>query len=97
MITGALLVALLTDLGGKIETGVRVTVFDLAPGAVAGILGDRLPTRPWCARHVRSQRSRRGTAVPATRNGSPSRPLAQPRASSRTPPRSPPRHGELAC
>ncbi|ORW38064.1 FAD-dependent oxidoreductase [Mycobacterium paraense] len=54
-ITNAM-VALLTDLGGKIETGVRinaaaqlppadVTIFDLAPGAVAGILGDRLPRR----------------------------------------------------
>jgi phytoene dehydrogenase-like protein len=54
-ITNAM-VALLTDLGGKIETGVRiemasqlppadVTMFDLAPGAVAGILGDRLPRR----------------------------------------------------
>ncbi len=50
------MVALLGDLGGKIETGVRVqtasqlppadvTMFDLAPGAVAGILGDRLPRR----------------------------------------------------
>jgi len=50
------LAALLLDLGGKIETGVRVqgigqlapvdvTMFDLAPGAVAGILGDRLPKR----------------------------------------------------
>jgi phytoene dehydrogenase-like protein len=50
------MVALLADLGGKIETGVRVraasqlppadvTMFDLAPGAVAGILGDRLPRR----------------------------------------------------
>ncbi|OBI82353.1 NAD(P)/FAD-dependent oxidoreductase [Mycobacterium sp. 1245805.9] len=50
------LAALLTDLGGKIETGVRVktasqlppadvTMFDLAPGAVAGMLGDRLPRR----------------------------------------------------
>jgi len=50
------LAALLTDLGGKIETGVRieaaaqlpagdVTIFDLAPDAVAGILGDRLPPR----------------------------------------------------
>src|SRR5271156_2505093 len=49
-------VALLTDLGGKIETGVRVqtasqlpaadvTMFDLAPSGVAGILGDRLPRR----------------------------------------------------
>ena len=55
MITAAL-VALLADLGGKIETGVRVTgmsdlppadvtMFDLAPGAVADILGERLPTR----------------------------------------------------
>jgi phytoene dehydrogenase-like protein len=46
--------ALLTDLGGKVETGTRieaasqlppadVTMFDLAPEAVAGILGDRLP------------------------------------------------------
>jgi phytoene dehydrogenase-like protein len=52
-ITNAM-VALLTDLGGKIETGVRiqtasqlppadVTMFDLAPGAVAGILEDLLP------------------------------------------------------
>ena len=50
------LAALLADLGGKIETGIRidassqlppadVTVFDLAPQAVAGILGDRLPNR----------------------------------------------------
>ena len=50
------MVALLGDLGGKIETGVRVqtasqlepadvTLFDLAPGAVAAILGDRLPRR----------------------------------------------------
>ncbi|GLE54123.1 phytoene desaturase family protein [Mycobacterium montefiorense] len=50
------MVTLLTDLGGKIETGVRVqnssqlpladvTLFDLAPSAVAGILGDRLPRR----------------------------------------------------
>ncbi|MDH6195300.1 phytoene dehydrogenase-like protein [Mycobacterium frederiksbergense] len=48
--------ALLTELGGKIETGVRVTsasqlppaditIFDLSPTAIAGILGDRLPTR----------------------------------------------------
>jgi phytoene dehydrogenase-like protein len=48
--------SLLTDLGGKIETGTRiealsqlppadVTMFDLAPEAVAGILGDRLPSR----------------------------------------------------
>src|ERR1700730_11708335 len=48
--------SLLTDLGGKIETGTRieaasqlpradVTMFDLAPEAVAGILGDRLPRR----------------------------------------------------
>jgi phytoene dehydrogenase-like protein len=46
----------LAEHGGKIETGVRVTsaaqlddagitIFDLAPGAVAGILGDRLPAR----------------------------------------------------
>src|SRR5260370_27148411 len=50
------MVTLLGDLGGKIETGVRVqnapqlppadvTMFDLAPSAVAGILGDRLPSR----------------------------------------------------
>jgi phytoene dehydrogenase-like protein len=50
------LAALLADLGGKVETGVRVTaaaqlppadvtLFDLAPGAVADILGDRLPAR----------------------------------------------------
>ncbi|MEB3069055.1 phytoene desaturase family protein [[Mycobacterium] vasticus] len=48
--------AALTDLGGTIETGVRVqsasqlppadvTMFDLAPEAVAEILGDRLPAR----------------------------------------------------
>ncbi|MBF6212682.1 NAD(P)/FAD-dependent oxidoreductase [Nocardia puris] len=54
-ITGAL-AALLADLGGKIETGVRVesaaqladsdvTLFDLDPASVARILGDRLPTR----------------------------------------------------
>lgn len=54
-ITNAM-VALLDELGGKIETGVRVTtasqlppadvtMFDLAPGTVAGILGDRLPPR----------------------------------------------------
>jgi len=54
-ITNAM-VALLGDLGGKIETGVRVqtasqlppadvTMFDLAPSAVADILGDRLPRR----------------------------------------------------
>ena len=54
-ITNAM-VALLTDLGAKIETGVRVesasqlppadvTMFDLAPSAVAGILEDRLPRR----------------------------------------------------
>ena len=47
---------MLGDLGGKIETGVRiesasqlpptdVTMFDLAPGAIADILGDRLPGR----------------------------------------------------
>jgi phytoene dehydrogenase-like protein len=53
-ITNAL-AALLADLGGKIETGTRVeafselppadiTMFDLAPEAVAGILGDRLPS-----------------------------------------------------
>jgi phytoene dehydrogenase-like protein len=52
-ITNAL-AALLADLGGKIETDTRietpsqlppadVTMFDLAPEAVAGILGDRLP------------------------------------------------------
>jgi phytoene dehydrogenase-like protein len=50
------LAALLVELGGKIETGVRVqqaselppadvTLFDLAPVAVADILGDRLPRR----------------------------------------------------
>jgi len=54
-ITNAM-VGLLTDLGAKIETGVPVrtasqlppadvTIFDLAPEAVAGILGDRLPRR----------------------------------------------------
>jgi phytoene dehydrogenase-like protein len=54
-ITNAL-AALLADLGGKIEAGTRietasqlpradVTMFDLSPQAVAGILGDRLPSR----------------------------------------------------
>lgn len=54
-ITNAL-ASLLGDLGGKIETGVRiesasqlppadVTMFDLAPTALADILGDRLPRR----------------------------------------------------
>jgi phytoene dehydrogenase-like protein len=54
-ITNAL-ASLLKDLGGTVETGVRVTtaadlpssdvtLFDLAPGAVADILGDRLPPR----------------------------------------------------
>ncbi|MEB3032657.1 phytoene desaturase family protein [[Mycobacterium] nativiensis] len=54
-IAGAM-VAALTELGGTIETGVSVTsaaqlppadltLFDLAPEAVAGILGDRLPSR----------------------------------------------------
>ena len=53
---GAALATRLLELGGKIETGVRVTsaselpaadatLFDLAPGAVADILGDRLPAR----------------------------------------------------
>jgi phytoene dehydrogenase-like protein len=46
----------LADLGGTVETGVRITsatqlppaditMFDLAPGAIATILGDRLPPR----------------------------------------------------
>ncbi|HEY1968113.1 MAG TPA: NAD(P)/FAD-dependent oxidoreductase [Pseudonocardia sp.] len=50
------MVQVLTDHGGKIETGVRitsaeqlpaadVTLLDLAPRAVVEILGDRLPTR----------------------------------------------------
>ncbi len=50
------LAALLDDLDGKIETGTRiesacqlppadVTLFDLAPGAIADILGHRLPAR----------------------------------------------------
>lgn len=50
------LAALLAELGGKIETGIRiesgaqlppadVVVFDLAPDAVARIMGDRLPSR----------------------------------------------------
>ena len=54
-ITNALAL-LLGDLGGKIETGVRiesasqlpgadVTMFDVAPGAVNDILGERLPAR----------------------------------------------------
>jgi phytoene dehydrogenase-like protein len=48
--------AVLADLGGKIETGTRIeaasqlppsdiVMFDLAPSAVADILGDRLPAR----------------------------------------------------
>jgi phytoene dehydrogenase-like protein len=48
--------ALLSDLGGKIETGVAVrgasdlpladvTIYDLAPTAVAAILGEQLPSR----------------------------------------------------
>lgn len=56
-ITNAL-AGLLGDLGGKIETGVRVessaqlpesdvTMFDLDPAAVAHIMGDRLPRRVW--------------------------------------------------
>jgi len=55
LITRALALEL-DALGGKVETGVRVTsagqlpaaevtMFDLAPAAVAGILGDRLPAR----------------------------------------------------
>lgn len=57
--TGSLpdaMAARLRDLGGTIETGVRVTrseqlppadltLFDLAPEVIAGILGDRLPRR----------------------------------------------------
>ncbi|WP_458317964.1 phytoene desaturase family protein [Mycolicibacterium brisbanense] len=50
------LAAVLAELGGKVQTGVRVTaaaqlpaaditMFDLAPTAVADILGDRLPRR----------------------------------------------------
>jgi phytoene dehydrogenase-like protein len=50
------LASLLTDLGGKVETDTRVqaasqlppadvTIFDLAPEAIAGILGARLPAR----------------------------------------------------
>ena len=50
------LASLLGDRGGKIETGNRIravaqlppadiTMFDLAPDTIAGILGDRLPTR----------------------------------------------------
>jgi phytoene dehydrogenase-like protein len=50
------LTGVLAELGGKIETGVRIesatqlppadiTMFDLDPGAVAGILGERLPRR----------------------------------------------------
>jgi phytoene dehydrogenase-like protein len=65
-ITNAL-ASLLADLGGKVETGTRVqvaselppadvTMFDLAPEAVASILGDRLP--PHVARAYR--RFRRG-------------------------------------
>jgi len=57
--TGSLVTAMtaaLAELGGKVVTGVRVetaaqlpdtdlTLFDLEPGAVASILGDRLPDR----------------------------------------------------
>jgi phytoene dehydrogenase-like protein len=68
-ITTALL-SLLAEYGGKVETGVRVsrpgdlpparvTLFDTAPGAVAEILGDRLPYR--VARAYR--RWRPGSAV----------------------------------
>ncbi|MGC0313991.1 phytoene desaturase family protein [Kitasatospora acidiphila] len=50
------LAAVLAELGGTVETGIRVrsaaalppvavTMYDLAPGAVAEILGDRLPRR----------------------------------------------------
>jgi phytoene dehydrogenase-like protein len=53
---GRALAACLTAHGGRVETGVRVraardlppadvTLFDLDPGQVAGILGDRLPAR----------------------------------------------------
>ncbi|MFB7471382.1 phytoene desaturase family protein [Kitasatospora sp. NPDC056184] len=56
------LVALLAELGGTVETGVRIrsaaqlppadlVLYDLAPGAVAEILGDRLP--PHAARAYR--------------------------------------------
>ena len=59
------LAALLRSLGGRIETGALVrsvadlppadiTLYDLAPTAVAGILGDRLPPR--CARALRGFR-----------------------------------------
>ncbi|NKY84136.1 phytoene desaturase family protein [Nocardia veterana] len=61
------LVRLLAELGGKVETGIRVesaadlppadiTMFDLAPDAIARILGDRLPSRVRHAFH----RFRRG-------------------------------------
>lgn len=64
------LAACLTEHGGRIETGVRVrhaadlppsdvTLFDLDPAQVAGILGDRLPAR--VARAYR--RFRRGPAA----------------------------------
>lgn len=53
---GDALAALLSESGGRVETGVRVdalgqlppsdvVLFDLAPGAVADLLGDRLPGR----------------------------------------------------
>lgn len=59
--------ALLEELGGKVETGVRVeraeqlppadiTIFDLTPESIAGILGDRLPTRT-ARRYRRFRRS----------------------------------------
>ncbi|MDY6811913.1 MAG: FAD-dependent oxidoreductase, partial [Actinomycetota bacterium] len=52
----AAMVSLLTSLGGRVETGVRVSaiddlgspdivMLDTAPGAAAGILGDRQPAR----------------------------------------------------
>ena len=70
--------SLLADLGGKIETGTRIeaasqlppadiTMFDLAPDAVAGILGDRLPAR--VARAYRRFRQARLPELVGTRIG----------------------------
>jgi phytoene dehydrogenase-like protein len=78
---------LLSDLGGKIETGVPVrttsdlpladvTIYDLAPTAVADILGDRLPSRIARAyRRFNTARAPSKSTSPLTAgfHGSPSR------------------------